>query len=245
MKSISRSEPVLLSPERTRSKPEPRTVDELRIANVLAPQIEVEDRGLFAEKAKRLLDVFAVLASLVLIGPLLLAVAVAVKLTSEGPVLFSQMRVGKGGRLFRFYKFRSMVTNAEAMKASLMTLNEKDGPIFKMQHDPRITRVGRFIRKYSLDELPQLLNVLNGDMSLVGPRPPVPAEVVQYEEWQLRRLAVTPGLTCIWQTSGRSRVSFDEWMRMDIEYIDTWTFRLDVKLIFKTVKAVLAADGAY
>jgi exopolysaccharide biosynthesis polyprenyl glycosylphosphotransferase len=247
MKSISQSEPILLTTERAHgiANFQPRTADEMRIATVLAPQIEVVARGLFAERAKRLFDVFSALIAILLLAPLLTLAALAVKLTSDGPVLFSQMRVGKGGRLFRFYKFRSMVTDSETLKASLMTRNEKDGPIFKMQHDPRITPVGRFLRKYSIDELPQLLNVLNGDMSLVGPRPPVPAEVVQYEEWQLRRLSVAPGLTCIWQTSGRSRITFDEWMRMDLEYIDTWSFGLDLKLLLKTVKAVLVADGAY
>jgi exopolysaccharide biosynthesis polyprenyl glycosylphosphotransferase len=246
MKSFSQSEPVLLSPERTPGHAsEPRTVDELRIATVIAPQIEVVQRGPFATRAKRLFDVFLVFTAIVLLAPMLVVVALAVKLTSDGPVLFSQVRVGKGGRLFRFYKFRSMVTNAEALKLGLMPQNEKDGPIFKMQRDPRVTKVGRFLRKYSIDELPQLLNVLNGDMSLVGPRPPVPSEVVQYEEWQLRRLSVTPGLTCIWQTSGRSRTTFDEWMRMDLQYIDNWSFWLDLKLIAKTFKAVIDADGAY
>ncbi len=212
---------------------------------VLRHQIDPVVLPLAARLGKRSMDVALALLFIFLFAPVLLAVALAVKWSSEGPVLFSQVRVGKGGRLFRFYKFRSMVTDAEALKGNLAAQNEKSGPIFKIQYDPRITRVGRFLRMYSLDELPQLFSVLNGDMSVVGPRPPVPSEVVQYEPWQLRRLAVTPGLTCIWQTSGRSRVTFDEWMRMDLEYIDNWSLALDAKLLLKTVGAVLTADGAY
>lgn len=194
---------------------------------------------------KRLVDVSAASLALVLLSPLLLLISIAIKMTSRGPIFFTQTRVGLGGLTFKLYKFRSMVQDADALKDSLESENEKDGPIFKMKHDPRITSVGRFLRKYSLDELPQLLNVLKNDMSLVGPRPPVPREVVQYEDWQLRRLSVQPGLTCIWQTSGRSKLTFDEWVRMDLQYIDDWNLSLDLKLLLKTVKVVITADGAY
>lgn len=222
------------------------TEAELRIQSDLAPLIEPATRSSRAEAVKRAVDVTLAGAAILTLAPVLAIVATTVKLTSPGPVFFAQTRVGKGGKLFRFYKFRSMVADAEVLKATLATQNQHAAaPIFKMRHDPRITRVGRFLRRYSLDELPQLLNVLRGDMSLVGPRPPVPAEVVRYEPWQLRRLSVTPGLTCIWQTSGRSNVSFDDWMKMDLQYIDSWTLRLDAKLLAKTVKAVLSAEGAY
>jgi lipopolysaccharide/colanic/teichoic acid biosynthesis glycosyltransferase len=170
---------------------------------------------------------------------------VGIKATSQGPVFFAQTRVGKGGKTFKLFKFRTMVVNAEELKLQLLSQNETDGPVFKMQRDPRVTVLGRLLRRYSLDELPQLLNILQGDMSVVGPRPPVPKEVEQYEPWQRRRLSVTPGLTCIWQTSGRSNIGFEEWMRMDLAYIDQWSLSLDVKLILKTFKVVVQADGAY
>lgn len=208
-------------------------------------QVPVHARPMRALFFKRLVDVIAASIALIIFSPLLLLIILAIKLTSRGPIFFSQTRVGLGGRTFKLYKFRSMIVNADEMKDSLEKNNEKDGPIFKMKHDPRITPVGRFLRKYSLDELPQLLNVLKNDMSLVGPRPPVPREVVQYEDWQLRRLSVQPGLTCIWQTSGRSKLTFEEWMRMDLQYIDHWNLSLDMKLILKTVKVVITADGAY
>ena len=166
------------------------------------------------------------------------------KLTSRGPVLFRQERVGLHGRTFGMLKFRSMVTNAEELKARLMAQNEMSGPVFKMKHDPRITRIGRFIRKYSIDELPQLLNVLRGDMSIVGPRPPVPSEVAKYEAWQRRRLSVRPGLTCVWQVSGRNQISFEEWMLLDMRYIDHWSLAQDFNLILKTVPVVLTGRGA-
>ncbi len=208
-------------------------------------EVPVHARPIRPLFAKRMLDVLLAAVALICLSPLLLLITIAIKTTSRGPIFFTQTRVGLGGRTFKLYKFRSMVVNADSLKDSLEKQNEKDGPIFKMKHDPRITPVGRFIRKYSLDELPQLINILKNDMSLVGPRPPVPREVVQYKEWQLRRLSVQPGLTCIWQTSGRSKLTFDEWMRMDLQYIDDWNLRLDFKLIVKTVKVVITADGAY
>jgi lipopolysaccharide/colanic/teichoic acid biosynthesis glycosyltransferase len=141
-------------------------------------------------------------------------------------------------------KFRSMVSNAEALKATLVQQNEQSGPVFKMQRDPRVTTVGRFIRKHSIDELPQLVNVLRGDMSLVGPRPPLPSEVASYEAWQRRRLSVRPGLTCVWQVSGRNQISFEQWMMLDMRYIDHWSLLQDVRLIMRTVPIVLTGRGA-
>jgi lipopolysaccharide/colanic/teichoic acid biosynthesis glycosyltransferase len=159
-------------------------------------------------------------------------------------VFFRQERVGIYGRPFNMLKFRSMVVNAEALKETLQAQNEQTGPVFKIRNDPRITAIGRFIRKYSIDELPQLINVLRGDMSIVGPRPPVPKEVAQYEGWQRRRLSVRPGLTCIWQVSGRNQISFQEWMYLDMRYIDHWSLSEDFSLILKTVPVVLTGSGA-
>lgn len=193
---------------------------------------------------KRLFDIVASAAALLVLSPLLLGVALIIKLTSRGPVFFAQERVGLHGRTFRMLKFRSMVVNAEALKAKLAAQNEQSGPVFKMKNDPRITPIGRFIRKYSIDELPQLINVLRGDMSVVGPRPPVPPEVAQYEPWQRRRLSVRPGLTCIWQVSGRNQISFEEWMYLDMRYIDHWSFWSDLALILRTVPVVLTGRGA-
>jgi exopolysaccharide biosynthesis polyprenyl glycosylphosphotransferase len=193
---------------------------------------------------KRLFDIAASAGALVVLTPLLVAVAVAIRLTSRGPILFRQPRVGQHGDLFNMLKFRSMVANAEQLKAKLMTQNERSGPVFKMLHDPRITAVGRFIRKYSIDELPQLINVLRGEMSIVGPRPPVPAEVAKYEAWQRRRLSVRSGLTCVWQVSGRNAISFEEWMYLDMQYIDHWSLAQDFELILKTVPVVLSGRGA-
>jgi len=193
---------------------------------------------------KRLFDIAASSLALFLLSPLLLAVAAIIRFTSRGPVLFRQMRVGRHGKPFHMLKFRSMVVNAEELKAKLMAQNEQDGPVFKMRRDPRITRVGRFIRKFSIDELPQLLNVLRGEMSIVGPRPPVPSEVARYEAWQRRRLSVRPGLTCVWQVSGRNEISFEEWMYLDMQYIDHWSLAQDFQLILKTVPIVLSGRGA-
>jgi exopolysaccharide biosynthesis polyprenyl glycosylphosphotransferase len=193
---------------------------------------------------KRLFDIVAAAAALWILGPLFLAVAAAIKLTSRGPVFFKQIRVGLHGRPFNMLKFRSMVVNAEAMKARLAAANEMTGPVFKMKRDPRVTAVGRFIRKYSIDELPQLINVLRGEMSVVGPRPPVPSEVAKYQAWQLRRLSVRPGLTCIWQVSGRNQISFEQWMYLDLRYIDTWTLLQDFQLIARTVPVVVTGRGA-
>ncbi|HTP50996.1 MAG TPA: sugar transferase [Anaeromyxobacteraceae bacterium] len=195
--------------------------------------------------AKRVFDVASSALALLVAAPVLVAVAVGIKLESRGPVFFRQRRVGLNGRPFTMYKFRSMHMDAEARLESLRALNEAKGPVFKMRNDPRITRVGRFIRKTSLDELPQFFNVLLGEMSIVGPRPPVPAEVRQYKRWQRRRLSVKPGITCTWQVSGRSNIDFDQWMELDLDYIDNWSLWKDIQICFRTIPAVLSSRGAH
>jgi exopolysaccharide biosynthesis polyprenyl glycosylphosphotransferase len=194
--------------------------------------------------AKRVFDVVVSFIVLAVLSPVLLALAAAVKLDSPGPVLFKQKRVGLQGRTFSILKFRSMYVDAEARLESLRAHNEMSGPVFKMRNDPRITKVGRFIRMTSLDEFPQFWNVLRGEMSVVGPRPPLPSEVRQYKRWQRRRLSVKPGITCLWQISGRSNVDFDRWMELDLEYIDQWSLWNDIQICLKTIPAVLGARGA-
>jgi exopolysaccharide biosynthesis polyprenyl glycosylphosphotransferase len=194
---------------------------------------------------KRALDVIASLAGIILLSPVLALTALGIKLTSSGPLLFAQERVGLHGRRFHMLKFRSMYQDAERRKQELLDQNEMDGPVFKIKNDPRITPVGRWIRKFSVDELPQLFNVLKGEMSLVGPRPPLPDEVDQYQRWQRRRLSMKPGLTCLWQVSGRNDIDFDNWMKLDMEYIDNWSLFLDLKILFKTIPVVILARGAH
>jgi exopolysaccharide biosynthesis polyprenyl glycosylphosphotransferase len=201
-------------------------------------------RDAWALTAKRALDVVASGLFLAAFSWLYLLVAAAIKLTSRGPVFYRQTRVGMNGRKFTMLKFRSMVVDAERRQAELAHLNEMDGPVFKVKNDPRITRVGRFLRKFSMDELPQMWNVFVGDMSLVGPRPPVPAEVVKYDDSQRRRLSVRPGLTCLWQISGRNTVNFEKWVELDLQYIDQWSLGLDLKILLKTVPVVLTGKGA-
>lgn len=198
----------------------------------------------FQLAVKRAIDLVGGMVGLLLVTPILIATAIAIRAESKGPVLFRQVRAGRNGRKFTMYKFRSMVIDAEAKRAELLHLNEMGGPVFKITRDPRITRVGRFIRKTSIDELPQLFNIVMGDMSLVGPRPPLPSEVEDYEAWQRRRLSVKPGLTGLWQVSGRNQIDFEEWMQLDLKYIDTWTIWLDVKIILQTVPVVLFRKGA-
>jgi lipopolysaccharide/colanic/teichoic acid biosynthesis glycosyltransferase len=193
---------------------------------------------------KRLLDVTIAAIALFLLWPLFVGIAGAIKLTSPGPVFFRQQRAGLNSQPFLFYKFRTMIVGADTMKAQLSALNEVDGPVFKIRRDPRITRLGVVLRKTSLDELPQLWNVLRGDMSLVGPRPPECQETESYLPWQRRRLEATPGLTCIWQVSGRCQVSFNEWVRMDLRYIRSVSLAQDLSLLLKTVPAVIFARGA-
>lgn len=195
--------------------------------------------------AKRLFDVLVSACVLVALSPALFAVAVAIKLDSPGPVFFRQWRVGRNGRPFRMLKFRSMHRDAERRLEALRARNEMSGPVFKMSNDPRVTRVGRFLRRTSLDEFPQFWNVLLGEMSVVGPRPPIPDEVRQYKRWQRRRLSVRPGITCIWQISGRNDIDFDRWMELDLEYIDTWSLWGDIAICLKTIPAVLSARGAH
>jgi lipopolysaccharide/colanic/teichoic acid biosynthesis glycosyltransferase len=194
---------------------------------------------------RRAADVAVAATLLTLLLPLFAVVAVAVLVTSPGPIFFVQWRAGRGGRPFRFYKFRSMYVDAEQRKSELSTQNEQAGPIFKMRHDPRITPLGRWLRKASIDELPQLWNVLLGDMTLVGPRPPTLDEVAAYERWQRERLDITGGLTCIWQVSGRSEIGFEEWVRMDLEYKRKRSARFDLKLLWRTIGAVFTGRGAY
>jgi exopolysaccharide biosynthesis polyprenyl glycosylphosphotransferase len=182
---------------------------------------------------------------LLAVAPILIVTAVLVKLTSKGPVLFRQTRVGLGGDPFQMLKFRTMVVDAEARKAELITQNEGNGLLFKLRDDPRITRVGKYLRRFSIDELPQLVNVLRGDMSLVGPRPPLPAEVAQYAIDDARRMLVKPGLTGLWQVSGRSDLTWEESMRLDLRYADNWSIALDLLILWKTARAVLGKDGAY
>jgi lipopolysaccharide/colanic/teichoic acid biosynthesis glycosyltransferase len=203
-------------------------------------------RRKFYETSKRVLDIALSAIGLIVLSPLLVGVAIAIYAHDRGPIFFAQTRVGKGGRLFKFWKFRSMEVNAEALKAALAKQNQhSDGRTFKMKKDPRITPVGRFIRRFSIDELPQIYNIFIGDMSIVGPRPPVPQEVAQYTARDMRRLAVVPGLTCIWQVSGRSELDFKKQVELDITYIKERSFLFDMSLIARTVPAVLSGRGAY
>ena len=194
--------------------------------------------------AKRLLDICAATAALAILSPLLVGVAIAIKVSSRGPVLFKQKRLGLHGAVFEMLKFRSMVVDAEALKDKLAALNEQTGPVFKMEKDPRIIGIGGFIRRYSIDELPQLINILRGDMTIVGPRPALPKEVAQYKAWQRRRLSVRPGLTCYWQVGGRNAIGFEDWMRLDLRYVDNWNFVIDIGLIAQTFRTVVAGKGA-
>ena len=192
---------------------------------------------------KTLIDYTGAFIGLILLAPLFIIVSILIKVSSPGPVFFVQERCGLNGRKFGLIKFRTMVMDAEKRLAELMAKNEMDGPVFKMKDDPRITPIGRFLRKTSIDELPQLFNVIKGEMSLVGPRPPIPSEVELYKPWQRRRLSMKPGLTCIWQVSGRNNIEFERWMRLDLQYIDNWSLLLDFKLLLLTVKEVFCGDG--
>lgn len=214
------------------------------LADIPMLSLSTVPESAFQLAIKRTIDIIVSSILLVLLSPVFLFFALLIKLDSKGPVFFAQERVGKNQRRFKMLKFRSMVVNAEEKRAELEQLNEADGPVFKIRRDPRITRVGRFIRKYSVDELPQLINVLKGEMSLVGPRPPLASEVVQYSWDQRRRLSVKPGMTGLWQVSGRSDVSFKEWVEMDLEYIDSWSILQDFKILFRTFGVVLHGRGA-
>jgi len=195
--------------------------------------------------AKRVIDILLSGFGLILMAPAIGLVALAVRLTSPGPVIFRQVRCGLNGRRFVFYKFRSMCQNAEEMKPALAHLNARDNVVFKIPNDPRLTPIGKLLRKFSIDEWPQMWNVLRGDMSVVGPRPAVPEEVEQYKRWQRRRLRMRPGLTCLWAVAGRDALDFETWMRLDMEYIDTWSLALDWRIILRTIPRVLTGKGAH
>lgn len=194
---------------------------------------------------KRIIDIIGAGLGLILLSPIIAIVACAVKVTSKGPIFFSQKRVGKNGELFEMYKFRSMVVNAEELKENLENQNEMSGPMFKIKDDPRVTKVGKFIRKTSIDELPQLWNILKGDMSLVGPRPSLPKEVEQFDNWMFKRLSVRPGLTCYWQVSGRNNIDFEDWMKLDVKYVEERNIWIDIKLIFKTIFVLFGDKNAH
>ena len=206
--------------------------------------IENERSNILYEVIKRIIDIVASFIGLILLSPLILVVSMLIKLESKGEVIFKQKRVGLNGKEFYMYKFRSMVINAEELKEQLESQNEMSGPMFKIKDDPRITKVGKFIRKTSIDELPQLINVIKGDMSLVGPRPSLPKEVKKFEQWMMERLEVKPGLTCIWQISGRNNIDFEDWMKLDIKYVRERSLVLDFKLIFKTIFVLFGDKNA-
>ena len=193
---------------------------------------------------KRVFDIVSSLCAMIVLSPVFIITALAIKIEDRGPVVFSQDRVGKDGKTFKMYKFRSMYTDAEDRLEELEDQNEADGPVFKIKDDPRITRVGHFIRKYSIDELMQLVNVFKGDMSVVGPRPALPREVEEYDDFAKQRLVVKPGLSCYWQISGRSNIGFEEWMELDVKYIKEMSILTDIKIILLTIPAVLKGEGA-
>ncbi len=194
--------------------------------------------------AKNLMDKIGAVVGLMIAAPIMIAAAIAIKVESRGPVFFKQRRSGINGRPFPLFKFRTMCDGAEHKRDQLSDLNEMSGPVFKIRNDPRVTRVGRFLRKYSIDEIPQFFNVLRGEMSLVGPRPPLPSEVAKFEPWQRRKLSVRPGLTCIWQVNGRNQIDFEDWMKLDLEYIDNWSLWLDTKILARTFPTVIKGNGA-
>ena len=194
--------------------------------------------------AKRMVDFLVAAVMLIVLFPLMLVTAILIKITSPGPVLYRQVRCGLYGRRFRLVKFRTMVDGAEDKLWEIKHLNEMEGPVFKMRNDPRVTAVGRFLRKFSVDELPQVWNVIKGEMSLVGPRAPLLEEVENYATKQRRRLSVKPGITCLWQVSGRNDIDFNEWMELDLQYIDNWSFWLDIRIMLMTIPAVFTGRGA-
>ena len=213
------------------------------MAEATRPKIEMAHPAWRA--LKRLFDALAAAFLLLALSPLFVLLAILVKLSSSGSVFYRWKVVGKGGRYFTGYKFRTMFENADAIKEELLSRNEMKGPMFKIKNDPRITPAGRWLRRYSLDELPQLWSVLKGDMSLVGPRPPLQTEFERFTEWQKRKIQVKPGITCLWQIRGRNRIDdFDDWVRLDLEYIEHWSLWLDFKILLKTIPAVLTARGA-
>lgn len=228
---------------------EPAVASEVSPAEPVAPVLIVTRAASLSserayEVAKRVFDVTAAILLLFVLLPFLLATVFLVIVTSPGPVIFRQERCGRGGRRFTCYKFRTMVDKAERLKPSLLPSNEMTGPVFKMHNDPRVTPLGRLLRKTSIDELPQLWNVVRGEMSLVGPRPPLPEEVATYTDRERRRLSVLPGITCLWQVSGRSNLSFERWIDLDLEYVERRSFWFDIWVLLRTIPAVLTGRGA-
>ncbi|MDV4150312.1 sugar transferase [Clostridium sp. AL.422] len=219
-------------------------MEKLHLENESNIEALTKDERVIYNSAKRILDFILSTLGLIILSPILVIVAILIKLESKGPAIFSQQRVGLNGKEFKLYKFRSMVTNAEELKEKLAKQNEMSGPMFKMKEDPRITNIGKFIRKTSIDELPQLINILKGDMSLVGPRPSLPNEVAEFERWMLDRLLVKPGLTCYWQVSGRNNIDFIDWMKLDLKYVEERSFLLDIKLIIKTFFVLFGDENA-
>ncbi|MFN8239980.1 MAG: sugar transferase [Bacteroidales bacterium] len=226
--------------------------NKINLTNAIKTKIENENfltfinvpHKLYALAIKKFMDVLFSMIALIILSPVLLGIVIAIKLTSRGPVIYKQERVGLRGRPFHLYKFRTMVVNADKIREALEAANEADGPVFKMKDDPRVTRIGGFLRKTGLDELPQLVNVLKGEMSLIGPRPPLKQETLQYKRWQLRRLSVKPGLSCFWQIKPeRNNIKFEKWMELDLAYIDNWSLRLDFIILLKTIKTVFQRTG--
>jgi exopolysaccharide biosynthesis polyprenyl glycosylphosphotransferase len=215
-----------------------------RLGSHPALRFSVMHHGILQTRIKRAIDAVGAAVLLVLVAPILAAAAVAIRANSPGPILFRQQRCGLYGRRFTMLKLRTMHADAEMRRLEFAQLNEMDGPTFKIRCDPRTTPVGRFLRRYSLDEIPQLWNVLRGEMSLVGPRPPTPYEVDQYLVFQRRRLSMRPGLTCLWQVNGRNEIGFEEWVQLDLEYIDNWSLILDLRILLRTLPAVLRGTGA-
>lgn len=217
------------------------TGKELEVVNMQLINIANQNRY---EKIKRFFDICLSAAALVVLSPLLLVIAILIYLEDKGPVIYSQTRIGKDGQAFKLYKFRSMCVDADEKLKDLQKLNERDGPVFKIKNDPRVTKVGKFIRKTCIDELPQLVNIIKGDMSIVGPRPPLPNEVEQYNSYQKQRLLVVPGLTCYWQIQKGEETTFDEWVELDLKYIKERSILLDFRLILLTFKVILSGKGA-
>ena len=230
--------------QKTTNKIEERYPEVWKHLDVRCFAMERSERKPVYDFFKRAFDIAASSAALIVLSWLFAIIAAAIKLDDKGPAMYTQTRVGQNGKFFKMYKFRSMNVGADRQKKQLLSENEMDGPVFKMENDPRVTKVGAFLRRTSLDELPQLINIFKGEMSVVGPRPPIGHEVMQYDERAMRRLTVKPGLTCYWQCGGRSGVNFDDWMELDNKYIDDRSFWLDIKLIFKTIPAVLKNEGA-